>query len=192
MLNRIVLLAALAALSVTHPAAAQQSVVSASYDIGGPFSLTDQHGRTFTDANVSGKPYLVFFGFTHCPEICPTTLYELTGVLAELGASADNLVPIFVTVDPERDTQEYLASYLGVFDKRFVGLRGTAEETAAIARQFRATYRKVPREDGDYSMDHTAIIYLMGRDGQLFDRIEYGEAYASQLSKLKRLLAAQN
>ncbi|MET3794282.1 SCO family protein [Aquamicrobium terrae] len=161
------------------------------YDIGGPFSLTNQHGVRFTNADVKGKPYLVFFGFTHCPEVCPTTLFELTGILAELGAEADALVPIFVTVDPERDTQEYLASYLGVFDRRIVGLRGTPEETAATARLFRATYRKIPLEDGDYTMDHTAIIYLMDRHGELFDRIEYLEDHASQVAKIRRLLASR-
>lgn len=184
-----------ASLLLAVPAVAQEASPAAnqsatSYDIGGPFSLTTQHGKRFTEADVKAKPYLVFFGFTHCPEVCPTTLFELTGVLAELGAEADRLVPIFVTVDPERDTQEYLASYLGVFDSRIVGLRGTPDETAAMARLFRATYRKVPLEDGDYTMDHTAIIYLMDDRGQLFDRIEYLEDHASQVAKLRRLLAA--
>ena len=162
---------------------------SDAYEIGGTFELTTQHGTRFTEADIKGKPYLVFFGFTHCPEVCPTTLFELTGILTELGPDADKLVPIFITVDPERDTQEYLSSYLGAFDRRIVGLRGSSEETAAVARLFRATYKKVPLEGGDYTMDHTAIIYLMDRQGRFFDRIEYLEDHASQVEKLRRLLA---
>ncbi|WP_245443790.1 SCO family protein [Mesorhizobium sp. DCY119] len=180
---------------LTPPAAvAQQPTETASttaYDIGGRFSLTTQHGTQLSDADLKGKPYIVFFGFTHCPEVCPTTLFELTGALAALGPDADLLTPLFVTVDPERDTQEYLASYLGAFDSRIIGLSGSAEETAAIARSFKATYRKVPLGGDDYTMDHTAIIYLIDREGQFFDKIDYREDFAVQIEKLRRLVAAK-
>lgn len=187
----LLLIAALATTAAPALAGPNPAVLPTgeAYEIGGAFGLTTQRGARFTEADLKGKPYLVFFGFTHCPEVCPTTLFELTGILAELGRAADELVPVFVTVDPERDTQDYLSSYLGAFDKRIVGLRGSAEETAAMARLFRATYRKVPLDGGDYTMDHTAIIYLMDRQGRLFDKIEYLEEHASQIAKLKRLLA---
>ncbi|MCA0278765.1 MAG: SCO family protein [Proteobacteria bacterium] len=174
----------------TWPHAASAAQASTDLAIGGPFALTTQKGTRLTDADLRGKPYALFFGFTHCPEVCPTTLFELAGAVAEIGPAADGLNVVFVTVDPERDTPEYLASYLGTFDQRFIGLRGTPDEIATVARAFKATYRKVPLEGDDYTMDHTAIVYLMDAEGRYVDRIEYLAPHEVQVEKLKRLLGA--
>jgi len=129
--------------------------------IGGPFSLVDQNGRKVTDADVAGRPYLVFFGFTHCPDVCPTTLFQLSEVLKALGDKADRLRVLFITVDPERDTPESLKDYLSSFDPRIVGLTGSQADIDAAVRTFRAYARKVPTKDGDYTMEHSAFVYLM-------------------------------
>ncbi len=174
----------------TWPHAVSAAQASTDLAIGGPFALTTQKGTRLSDADLRGKPYALFFGFTHCPEVCPTTLFELAGAVAEIGPAADGLNVVFVTVDPERDTPEYLASYLGTFDQRFIGLRGTPDEIATVARAFKATYRKVPLEGDDYTMDHTAIVYLMDAEGRYVDRIEYLAPHEVQVEKLKRLLGA--
>jgi len=157
-------------------------------EIGADFSLTSTDGRRIGPEQLRGKPYLLFFGFTHCPEVCPVTLSELSMRLEELGPDSDRLVPIFVTVDPARDTPEFLREYLGFFDTRIIGLAGTEAETQTAARSFRATYRKVPLKDGGYTMDHTAVTYLMDAQGRFFDRIDYRDDPATQLRALKRLL----
>ncbi len=159
--------------------------------IGGPFTLTTHEGRRLSDADLKGHPYAVFFGFTHCPEVCPTALYELSLVLGELGPDADRVKVLFVTVDPTRDTQEQLAAFVGAFDPRIVALRGTEEETTAVARAFKVTYRRVPQENGDYSMDHTALVFLMDKRGAFFDKLDYREDHATQVAKFRRLIAAQ-
>ncbi|MFD1198729.1 SCO family protein [Brucella gallinifaecis] len=159
-------------------------------DIGGEFRLTNIEGQPFGSENLKGKPYALFFGFTHCPEVCPTTLSEIAFSLQELGSDADRLTTVFVTVDPERDTAETLKEYLGFFDKRIVGLRGTPEEIASVARAFRATYKKVALTDGDYTVDHTAVIYLIDGEGTFFDKIDYRETSDVQLEKYRRLIEA--
>lgn len=158
-------------------------------DFAAAFDLPASTGGRLGDADLAGRPYALFFGFTHCPEVCPLTLAELSLALDELGAQARDLAAVFVTVDPGRDTPARLADYLTAFDPRIVGLSGDAAETLAIAQAFRATYRKIPLGGGDYTMDHTAIVYLMGRDGRLADVIEYREDHASVLAKLRRLAA---
>lgn len=160
-------------------------------DLGGPFTLKAQDGRTFTEKDLAGRPYVLFFGFTHCPEVCPTTLGEISVSLSELGTAADDLRVVFVTVDPERDTPERLKEYLGWFDERIVGLSGTPDEVAGIARAFKATYKKVPTGDGEYTMDHTALIFLMDRQGRFFDKIAYGEVQEVQLGKIRDLIAVR-
>ncbi|TKT76304.1 SCO family protein [Aquamicrobium sp. LC103] len=169
------------------PAAAQQQSGS---DIGGPFELQGVDGARFGSVDLKGKPYALFFGFTNCPEVCPMALAEMSFSLAALGEDADRLTPVFVTVDPERDTAEHLDTYLEAFDERIVGLRGTDDETAAVAGAFRATYRKVPTSGDDYTMDHTAIIYLIDANGAFFDKIDYREDHEAQLAKYRRLIAA--
>ena len=129
--------------------------------IGGPFTLVNQDGKTVSERDFAGKPYLMFFGFTHCPDVCPTTLQQISDVLAAMGPKADALTVAFVTVDPERGTPETLKTYLSSFDPRIVGLTGTPEQVAAAVKTFRAYAKKVPSQGGDYTMEHTALVYLM-------------------------------
>lgn len=132
--------------------------------IGGPFTLTADDGHTVTDADFKGHPFLVFFGYTHCPDVCPTTLYELSQVLKAMGAAAPVKV-LFITVDPARDTPKQMKEYLSSFDPHIVGLSGNAGQTKAVERAYRVYAKKIPGQDGDYTMDHTSMIYLMDRDG---------------------------
>ncbi len=134
--------------------------------IGGPFRLTDQNGRAVTDQDLKGKPFLVFFGFTHCPDVCPTTLFDVSEVLRSLGPDADRTAALFITVDPERDTAAALKDYLSSFDPHLRGLTGDDAALAAVAKEYRVYYKKVPLDGGDYTMDHTAIVYLMDKDGR--------------------------
>ncbi len=134
--------------------------------IGGPFRLTDHDGKAITDQDLKGKPYLVFFGFTHCPDICPTTLFEVSEILRALGPDADRVAALFVTVDPERDTPAILKDYLSSFDPHLRGVTGSAEAITAIERDYRVYAKKVPLEGGDYTMDHTALVYLMDKEGR--------------------------
>jgi protein SCO1/2 len=133
--------------------------------IGGPFRLTDQNGKTVTDADFKGHPSLVFFGFTNCPEVCPTALFDISEVLNKLGSDADKVNALFVTVDPERDTPEKLKDYLSSFNPRLIGLGGDPAALAAVAKAYRVYYKKVPQDGGGYTMDHTAIVYLMDKQG---------------------------
>jgi protein SCO1/2 len=158
--------------------------------VGGPFELTSHKGSTVSNATLAGRPYLVFFGFTHCPDICPTTLLELTDLMAELGPSADRLTPLFVTVDPERDTQELLAAYMTGFDSRIVALRGSREETDAAVKAFAAYSRKVPLEGGGYTMDHTAGVILMDAEGRFSGTLDMHEPREAVIAKLRRLVDA--
>jgi protein SCO1/2 len=154
--------------------------------IGGPFRLTDQTGRTVTDEDFRWKPFLVFFGFTHCPEICPTTLFEISEVLRKLGPDADRTHALFITVDPEQDTPKALKDYLSSFDPHMSGLTGNADAIAAVAKAYRVIYRKVPLDEGGYTMDHTAIIYLMDKQGRFvapFSLKRGTEASAAELRK---------
>jgi protein SCO1 len=134
--------------------------------IGGPFALTDQNGRTVTDQDLRGRPFLVFFGFTHCPDVCPTSLFEISEVLGKLGPDAQKVSALFVTVDPERDTPAAMKDYLSSFNPRLVGLTGDPAAIAAVAKEYRVYVKKVPLDNGDYTMDHTALVYLMDKDGR--------------------------
>jgi protein SCO1 len=140
--------------------------VTAPAAIGGPFQLTDQTGRTVTDRDMKGRPSLIFFGFTHCPDVCPTTLFDVSEVLRSLGPDADRTGALFITVDPERDTSAALKDYLASFDPHLRGLTGDTDALTAVAKQYRVYYKKVPLDGGDYTMDHTAIVYLMDKDGR--------------------------
>src|SRR5690606_7553453 len=154
---------------------------------GGPFELTTHEGKRLSSADLKGTPFAVFFGFTHCPDVCPTTLLELSNVIKRLGSDADRMRYLFISVDPERDTPEHLKRYLTSFDPHIVGLTGTPDEIAAAAKAYRAFYQKVPTEDG-VTFNHTALVYLMGRDGRLVATITYEESEEVQLKKLRRLL----
>ncbi|WP_336071176.1 SCO family protein [Nitratireductor rhodophyticola] len=156
-------------------------------DIGGAFTLTGEDGETVTEADFLGKPTAIFFGFTFCPDVCPTTLFELSGLIEALGPDADRLNYAFVSVDWERDGPEELARYTSSFDDRIRGLSGTKEQIEAVTRAYRVYYKKVPTEDGDYTIDHTASVYLMNAEGGFVGTLSYGEAHDSMLEKLKRL-----
>jgi protein SCO1/2 len=133
--------------------------------IGGPFTLTGQDGRTMTERDLIGHPTLVFFGYTHCPDVCPTDLFEMSEVFKALGPKA-NIKAFFVTVDPERDTPAVMKDYTSNFDPRIVGLSGDAAQTAAIEKAYRVYAKKAPAEHGEYLMDHSAIVYLMNKQGR--------------------------
>ena len=136
--------------------------------IGGGFSLTDHTGKRVTRADFAGRHMLVFFGFTSCPDICPVALQAMAQAIDELGPSGEQVVPVFITIDPERDTVEQVADYVGQFHDRMAGLTGTAEEIQAVAKAYRAFYEKVADENssGDYAMNHSSIIYLMDGNGE--------------------------
>ena len=134
--------------------------------IGGPFQLTDQHGKAVTEKNLKGKPTLIFFGYTHCPDVCPTSLFEISEVLRALGKDADKVNAVFISVDPERDTPATMKDYLSSFDPHLEGLSGDPAETAKVITSYRVYAKKVPTKDGDYTMDHTALVYLMDKDGR--------------------------
>jgi protein SCO1/2 len=181
----IVLLVA-SAVALTLVSKRPQLVPSAG--IGGTFSLIDQRGKLVTEKDFLGKPMLVFFGFTFCPDVCPTTLMEMTERLKELSADADKLNVLFVTVDPLRDTPEQLALYLSSFDPRIAGLSGGESEINSLMTKYRVYARKVPLAGGGYTMDHTATVYMMNAKGEFVGIISYGEPAESVRSKIKRLL----
>ena len=133
--------------------------------IGGPFTLTGQDGKPFTDQDMKGKPFLVFFGYTHCPDICPTTLFELSEVLHAMGKDADRINALFITVDPDRDTAAVMKDYLSSFDPHLRGATGTQQQIEAVEKEYRVYAKKVPTKNGDYSMDHSAVVYLMDKNG---------------------------
>lgn len=141
--------------------------------IGGAFTLTDQRGARVTEAALKGQPSLVFFGFTHCPDVCPTALFEIGEVYKALGPQGDQLKSFFITVDPDRDSPETLKAYLASFDPRIIGLTGSREEIDVATRAYRAFARKVPLEGGGYVMDHTALVYLMDKKGRFVSSINF-------------------
>ncbi|WP_439365454.1 SCO family protein [Bradyrhizobium sp. DASA03005] len=156
--------------------------------IGGPFQLTDQNGKAVTDKSLKGKPTLIFFGYTHCPDVCPTSLFEISEVLRALGKDADKVNAIFISVDPERDTPATMRDYLSSFDPHLQGLSGDPAETAKVITSYRVYAKKVPTKDGDYTMDHTALIYLMDRDGRFVSPFNLKRTPEEAAVDLKRYL----
>jgi protein SCO1/2 len=156
--------------------------------IGGPFQLTDQAGQTVTEKSMQGRPSLIFFGFTHCPDVCPTTLFEISEVMRALGKDADRLNAYYISVDPERDTAAAMKDYLSSFDPRMKGLTGSREEIAKVLSEYRVYAKKVPLKDGDYTMDHTALVYLMDRDGKFVAPFNLNRKPEEAASDLKRYL----
>ena len=158
--------------------------------IGGPFRLTDQNGRTVTEQDFKGAPFLVFFGFTHCPDVCPTTLFEVSEILRTLGPDAARVRVAFITVDPERDSPAQLASYLKSFHPRLVGLTGTPAEIEAVTKAYRVYVKKVadPKSGAGYTFDHSAIIYLMGPDGAYLAHFTHATSVDAMAERLAKLL----
>jgi protein SCO1/2 len=154
------------------------------------FALTDHTGKPRTLADYKGKVVVVFFGYTQCPDVCPTTMAEMAGVMQKLGPQADQVQVLFITLDPERDTQPLLASYVPAFDKRFVGLYGTPEQTAKTAKEFKVFYSKVPgTSPGSYTIDHTAGSYVFDKDGRLRLFIRHGGGADAIVHDVRQLLS---
>ncbi|HEX8417759.1 MAG TPA: SCO family protein [Methylobacterium sp.] len=155
--------------------------------VGGPFSLVNQDGKRVTERDFAGAPHLVFFGFTHCPDICPTTLQQITDVLQALGPKGRDVRALFIAVDAERDTPAALKTYLASFDPRIVGLTGSADEIAAAVKGYRAYVRKVPGKGADYTMEHTAIVYIMDARNRFINALNLmrpPEQSAAELAKV--------
>ena len=155
--------------------------------IGGPFALTAQNGATVTQASLSGKPTLLFFGYTHCPDVCPTTLFQLSELLRAMGPSAA-VNAAMITVDPERDTAAVMAEYMSSFDPRILGLTGDRAATDAVLKEYRVYAKKVPGKDGDYSMDHSALVYLMDKRGAFVSAFNLDRPEAENIAQLHKMM----
>lgn len=160
--------------------------------IGGPFTLVNHEGKTVTQRDFRGKHMLVFFGFTHCPDVCPTKLSHIASVMDRLGPLADEITPVFISVDPERDTPERMADYVSNFGTDIVGLTGTPEQVKRAAKAFRVYYAKVEMENSatGYLMDHSAFTYLMDENGDYVTHFAYGDSVENMTERLRRELAA--
>jgi len=158
--------------------------------IGGPFSLTDQTGKTVTERDFQGRYMLIFFGYTYCPDVCPTTLSTVAGALDKLGpAFAAKLVPIFITIDPERDTPAVMKTYVEAFSPAIQGLTGSPDDIAKVARAFKVYAAKVKGDSPEhYTMDHSAILYLMGPDGRFIAHFTHGISAEDLMAGLKKYI----
>jgi protein SCO1/2 len=179
-----------AALILTRGPAGSNVATTGTALIGGPFTLIGQDGKPVTDQAFRGKYMLVFFGFTHCPDICPAELQVMAAALDELGPKANDIIPIFITLDPERDTPRVVADYVKNFGQRFVGLTGSPEAIAEAAKSYRVTYSKFQEDEtkSDYTIDHSALVFLMGKDGEYLTHFAYGTPAAKMAETLKRYL----
>ncbi|MDC8759794.1 SCO family protein [Janthinobacterium fluminis] len=191
-------LLSLLVLSVVLAACGQQSAPKLEFkntDLSGldyaqDFALTDHTGKPRTLADFKGKVVVMFFGYTQCPDVCPTTMVEMAGVMKELGPLAEQVQVAFVTVDPERDTQALLAEYVPAFDKRFIGLYGDAAATAKVSKDFKVFFAKVPgKSAGSYTVDHTAGSYVFDRNGKIRLFLRHGQGAAPIVHDLKQLLS---
>ncbi|MCP4070352.1 MAG: SCO family protein [Hyphomicrobiales bacterium] len=156
--------------------------------LGDEFSLVRHDGKSITDKDLLGKPHALFFGFTNCPEVCPTTLHEMSTWLGELGEDANQINIYFMTVDPERDNVETLSDYLTAFDSRITGITGEKADVEKTLKSYKVFFRRVDLDDGDYSMDHSAMIYLLDAKGDFAGSISYGEDGQSAVAKLRKML----
>ena len=177
-------------LLVANPQGGQPVQSSGAALIGGPFSLVGADGKPVTDRDFRGRYMLIFFGFTHCPDICPAELQVIAQALEQLGDKAKTVVPIFITLDPERDTPEAMANYVKSFGPNFVGLTGSPEAIAAAAKAYRVAYSKVENKEsaGDYSVDHSALVYLMDPEGRYVTHFSYGLSADQMAEKLGKSL----
>jgi len=196
-MRALLLAAALAASSMMLSACGEKSAPAPKFqntDLTGleyarDFALTDHTGKPRTLADFKGKAVVVFFGFTQCPDVCPTTLAEMSEVLKQLGPQADKVQVLFITVDPERDTQELLSKYVPAFHPSFIGLRGDAAATEKVAKEFKAFYQKVPGSTpGSYTMDHTAGSYVFDPQGRIRLFVRHGKGPEPIVHDLKQLL----
>ncbi|MDE2385011.1 MAG: SCO family protein [Alphaproteobacteria bacterium] len=177
------------ALPLGRPAFMHAPVSTGTALVGGPFSLINQRGETVTEKTYLGHFALLFFGFSHCKDICPTELQVMASALQDLGPAAANITPIFVSIDPERDTPPVLAAYVANFGPGLQGLTGSAEQVAAMAKAYHVYYRKVPGPDPqDYEMEHSTTIYLMGPDGTFIKHFEYTTDTKALAESLKSVL----
>jgi protein SCO1/2 len=173
----------------TPPKPAFRNTDLTGLDYARDFALTDHTGKARTLADFKGKAVLVFFGYTQCPDVCPTTMAEMASVMQQLGPQADQVQVLFVTVDPERDTQALLAQYVPAFDKRFIGLYGTPEQTAKVAKEFKVFYAKVEGStDTNYTVDHTAGTYVFDKNGKIRLFVRNGAGPEPIVHDLKLLL----
>ena len=157
---------------------------------GGQFALVDQRGDPIDNSVFLGKPSLLFFGYTHCPDVCPTTMGEMQGWFAALGDDARTLQGVFVTVDPARDTPEILGDYISFVSDRIVGITGPQDEIDKVVRDWGVLAEKVPQDDGDYLVNHTASVFLVNAKGEFAGTIAYGENTKTALEKIRRLIAS--
>ena len=170
------------------PAATVKSMGQA--QVGGPFSLTDHTGKRVTDQDFRGRFMMVLFGFTFCPDVCPTALQVMAAALDKIGSKAEQITPVLITVDPERDTPEQMAMYVKSFHPRLVGLTGTPAEIEAVAKAYRVYYKRVAdaKSTAGYTMDHSAIIYVMGPDGAFRTHFTYAVSVDAMAERLAKLL----
>lgn len=168
----------------------QKPGATATAAIGGPFVLETGGGHKITDQDLRGAPFLVFFGYTHCPDVCPTTLARISEILRALGPDAKIKV-LFMTVDPERDTPDAMRDYASSFDPRIIGASGDRASVEQTLAAYRVYARKAPAKDGDYSMDHSAIVYLMDRDGKFVRSFNIERPPEQAAAELRTLLASQ-
>jgi cytochrome oxidase Cu insertion factor (SCO1/SenC/PrrC family) len=181
---------AMGAYSLLYTPSLIQSSSTGTALVGGPFTAVDHTGRTVTEKDFLGKYMLVFFGFTACPDVCPTELQVMTEALNQLGPSADRITPVLVSIDPERDTPDMLKDYISNFHPRMVGLTGSPQQIAMLAKTFRVYYAKVENKDnpGNYTMDHTSIVYLMGPDGKFLNHFSYSTDAAGLAESLRQVI----
>ena len=157
-------------------------------DLGEPFTLIDQNGETITEAAFQGRPSLLFFGFTHCPEVCPTTVYDMETWLGDLDVGPDEIGAYFVTIDPERDTPQFLKDYLAPQSDRILGITGAPEDVWAMAKSWRVYWQKRPLGEGDYTLDHYASVFVLDDAGQVVDLIGLGEDPESAMAEIAAVL----
>lgn len=172
----------------TAATASQMQVTSSSF--GGPFTLVGSDGQPFPSSRLSGKPYAIFFGFTHCPDVCPITLSRLVKLRRELGQGEDSFEIVFVTVDPERDGPREVGTYAQAFNAPVVGLTGSPAQIEQVKKQYGIFSKKAPGEGGDYSVDHTASVLLFDRNGDFVATLSPDEQVSPALDKLERITAA--
>jgi protein SCO1/2 len=169
--------------------ALRAQVQSGATKIGGPFTLVDDTGAQVSEADLKGKPTVMYFGYTFCPEVCPTTLTDLVQWMQMIGRDADRLNYVFVTVDPERDTPKVMHDYVSAFDPRIRGLTGTSEQIAKVTKEYGVYYKRISTSDGGYVMDHSAVLYMMDQNVRFVGVIRYQEDTAKAVAKLKKLAA---